>query len=90
MSSEAESGKRGNWRKEAKRYKLPVIRLIYPREAMDDMVTHRHYCVIHRKAGKRIHPASSHHKNTILSSFAFHCIGIRRQMLAGSIVTILS
>lgn len=57
---------------------------------MDDMVTRRHCCVIHRKAGKRIHPASSHHKNTIFSSFAFHCIGIRRQMLAGSIVAILS
>lgn len=58
---------------------------------MDDMVTGRHCCVMHRKAGKRIHPASSHHKNTFsFFFFSFHCIYIRRQMLDGSIVAILS
>lgn len=90
MSPEAESGKRGNWRKAAKRFKLPVVRSINPRESMDGRVACQHCRAIHRKAGKRTHPASSHHKKTLVSSVSFHCSGIRRQMLAGSTVAILS
>ena len=37
-----------------------------------------------------MHPASSHQKNTFSFFFSFHCIYIRRQMLDGSIVAILS
>ena len=37
-----------------------------------------------------MHPASSHQKNTFSFFISFHCIYIRRQMLDGSIVAILS
>lgn len=70
--SETESSRVGNWRKEVKKYELPVKRQVSSRDLSYCMMTTANTAVmIHRKVATRANSMSSHHNENFFFLFPF-------------------